>query len=46
MSDPASVESALRRRPGIVETGLFLGMADAAVIAGDGDVQVLARSAS
>lgn len=45
MRDAAEVERALRARPGIVETGLFLGMADVAVIAGAEGVQVMERSA-
>lgn len=44
MRDAADVERALRTRPGIVETGLFLGMADVAVIAGEYDVSVLERT--
>lgn len=43
MDDAASVEAALRARPGVVETGLFLGMTDVAVIAGAGGVQVRER---
>ncbi|MGH7443570.1 MAG: ribose-5-phosphate isomerase A, partial [Longimicrobiales bacterium] len=46
MDDAAGIESALRARPGVVETGLFLGMADVALIAGNGGVQVLERIAS
>jgi ribose 5-phosphate isomerase A len=37
IEDPAALEEALRARAGIVETGLFLGLADVALIArGDG----------
>jgi len=42
--DPAALDEALHRRPGIVETGLFLGMADVAVVAGDGGVRVIQRT--
>lgn len=45
MTHPVEVERALRARPGVVETGLFLGMADAAVIAGADGVRVLERPA-
>ncbi len=41
--DPAALDEALHRRPGIVETGLFLGMARAAVVAGEAGVQVIQR---
>lgn len=41
--DPRALARALARRPGIVEDGLFLGMAHAAVIAGAGGVSVLER---
>jgi ribose 5-phosphate isomerase A len=37
------VERALALRPGVVESGLFLGMATAAVIAGADGVRVLRR---
>jgi ribose 5-phosphate isomerase A len=43
LSDPSAVARALDRRPGIVEHGLFLGMAHLAVIAGQGGVRVLRR---
>ena len=41
--DPEALERALALRPGIVESGLFLGMATAAVIAGEGGVEVRHR---
>jgi ribose 5-phosphate isomerase A len=41
--DPRALARALARRPGIVEDGLFLGMAHAAVIAGARGVAVLER---
>ncbi|HEX8245663.1 MAG TPA: ribose-5-phosphate isomerase RpiA [Longimicrobium sp.] len=43
IADPEGLERALALRPGVVESGLFLGMADAAVIAGAGGVHVMAR---
>lgn len=41
--DPEALEQRLNLRPGIVENGLFLGMTEAAVIAGAGGVEVLRR---
>ncbi len=41
--DPVAVEAALRARAGIVETGLFLGMAARCYLAADGGVEVLDR---
>jgi ribose 5-phosphate isomerase A len=43
MDDPGAVEDALRARAGVVESGLFLGMATAVVVAGSDGVRVLAR---
>jgi ribose 5-phosphate isomerase A len=43
IADPEGVERALALRPGVVESGLFLGMATAAVIAGADGVRVLRR---
>ncbi|HEX6746402.1 MAG TPA: ribose-5-phosphate isomerase RpiA [Longimicrobium sp.] len=43
IGDPQGVERALAMRPGIVESGLFLGMSTAAVIAAAGGVRVLRR---
>jgi ribose 5-phosphate isomerase A len=42
--DPASLETILAARAGIVDTGLFLGMADEAVIASAEGVRVLRRN--
>ncbi|MDX2288712.1 MAG: ribose-5-phosphate isomerase RpiA [Hyphomicrobiaceae bacterium] len=39
--DPEALEDALKLIPGVVETGLFLGIADAAIIAGADGVRVL-----
>jgi len=43
LDDPEAVEDALRRRAGVVESGLFLGLATAVVVAGAGGVRVLER---
>lgn len=43
VADPAALEAALQRRVGVVESGLFLGMASAAVVAGADGVRVLER---
>ncbi|HEX2080606.1 MAG TPA: ribose-5-phosphate isomerase A [Longimicrobium sp.] len=43
IADPEALEVALALRPGVMETGLFLGMATAVVIAGSGGVQVRHR---
>ncbi|HKP76760.1 MAG TPA: ribose-5-phosphate isomerase RpiA, partial [Longimicrobiaceae bacterium] len=44
IADPEALERALAMRPGIVESGLFLGMATAAVIAGADGVRVMRRA--
>lgn len=41
LGDPRAVEAALQARAGVVESGLFLGMADVAVIGADPDPIVL-----
>ncbi|HSU14386.1 ribose-5-phosphate isomerase RpiA [Longimicrobium sp.] len=43
IADAEMLERSLALRPGIVESGLFLGMATAAVIAGAGGVRVMER---
>lgn len=43
LPDPALLERRLRARVGVVETGLFLGMATEAVIASPAGVEVLTR---
>ena len=43
IEDPEEVEDALRRRSGVVESGLFLGMASDVIVAGAGGVRVLER---
>jgi len=41
LAEPRRLEQELRQRVGVVETGLFLGMADAVVVAGEDGVRVL-----
>jgi len=41
--DPAALDAALAARAGVVETGLFLGLADEAFIAADGGVRRIGR---
>lgn len=43
LEDPVRLEAALRSRAGVVETGLFLGLADEAVIASGDAVRLLRR---
>ncbi|MES1180207.1 MAG: ribose-5-phosphate isomerase A, partial [Hyphomicrobium sp.] len=43
IADPEALEDALKLIPGVVESGLFLGIADVAVIAGPEGVKVLDR---
>ncbi len=43
IDDPEGVESRLRALPAVVETGLFVGMADTVVVAGAGGVEVRER---
>jgi ribose 5-phosphate isomerase A len=43
IADPEALEDALKLIPGVVESGLFLGIADAAVIAGPEGVVVVDR---
>jgi ribose 5-phosphate isomerase A len=44
IDDPASLQAGLKARAGVVETGLFLGMAEKAILAGPRGVRVLRRS--
>ena len=44
IDDPVRLESAIQARAGIVESGLFLGLADEAVIASESGVEVRRRS--
>jgi ribose 5-phosphate isomerase A len=43
IADPEDIERRLLLRPGILECGLFLGMATAVVIAGSGGIEVRTR---
>jgi ribose 5-phosphate isomerase A len=43
IADADALSTTLSTRPGIIESGLFLGMADHAVVAGAGGVRVLSR---
>ena len=44
IDDPAALDALLRRRAGVVETGLFIGIASVALIADDSRVEVRNRS--
>jgi ribose 5-phosphate isomerase A len=43
MENPGAVEEALRRRAGVVESGLFLSMASTVIVAGADGIEVLER---
>jgi ribose 5-phosphate isomerase A len=43
ISDPYELAASLSTRPGIVEHGLFLDMADCVIVAGEGGIQELRR---
>jgi ribose 5-phosphate isomerase A len=43
---PEMLDDALKRVPGVVENGLFLGIADIAIVAGAGGVVLLERDGS
>jgi ribose 5-phosphate isomerase A len=43
IGDPERLDAALKRVPGVVENGLFLGMADLAIVAGTDGVVEIAR---
>ena len=45
IADPAALESALAQTVGVVESGLFVGMADLAFVAGQGGVVTLEKHA-
>lgn len=45
IADPSKTERQLKLLTGVVECGLFVGMADAAVVATDDDVEVIGRGA-
>ena len=46
IDNPEALDQALKRVPGVVENGLFLGIADAAIIAGPEGVVVIERDAA
>ena len=46
IDNPEALDQALKRVPGVVENGLFLGIADAAIIAGPEGVAVIERDAA
>jgi len=46
LSDPWQLEMELQQRPGVVETGLFLDMAESVIVAAAGGINVLARGAA
>jgi ribose 5-phosphate isomerase A len=43
LDDPGALDVALRRIPGVLETGLFVGRADVVLVAGGGGVRTLRR---
>ena len=43
ISDPWRLEAELKHRPGVVDTGLFLDMAESIVVAAEAGINVLAR---
>ena len=43
IDDPAGLETTIRRIPGVIDTGLFLGTADTVVVADGGAVRELVR---
>jgi ribose 5-phosphate isomerase A len=46
IDNPEALDQALKRVPGVVENGLFLGIADTAIIAGPEGVAVIERDAA
>ncbi|HXI85921.1 MAG TPA: ribose-5-phosphate isomerase RpiA [Parvularculaceae bacterium] len=44
IADPAALDRALTAIPGVVETGLFIGLADLAILAGPDGIEMLASS--
>ncbi len=43
LPDPAQVAQAIKQQPGVVEHGLFLGLADTAVVATEAGIEILGR---
>ena len=46
INDPASTNRTLKLLPGVVETGLFIGMADVAVVAAEDGVKIIKSASS
>ena len=46
ISDPAGLHQSLKMLPGVVETGLFIAMADTVIVAGEESIEVLERPKS
>lgn len=46
LSDPRKIEKVFRKRPGIVESGLFLNMAECVIVAAASGVRVMGPSSS
>lgn len=44
LDNPAEIDAAVRRIPGVVDTGLFLGMASAVLVGEEGGVRELGRA--
>lgn len=44
ISDASRLDRALRAIPGVIETGLFIGMTDIAIIAGENGIETLTRA--
>jgi ribose 5-phosphate isomerase A len=45
IGDPAALERSIKALPGVVESGIFVGLADRVVVAGAGGVRVIERRA-
>ena len=43
IDDPAGLERMIRRIPGVIDTGLFLGMADVVLVGDKGAIRELVR---
>lgn len=44
LEDAAAMDSALNARPGVLENGLFVGLVDHVVVAGEDEVEVISRA--
>jgi ribose 5-phosphate isomerase A len=45
IENPAELHRAIKMLTGVVETGLFIGMASAAIVAGAGGIKIIERDA-